>query len=85
MGAGAFSGPLALNVAAMAAWSILTVRLLERHSVERIAQVACGTQCLAGCALLGHVTLMTESFPVVGALLTTSMGLPGLIIGNAGA
>lgn len=85
LGAGAFSGLLALNVAAMAVCSILNVRLLKTHSADRIARAACGAQCLAACALLGHVTLTTPSFPVVVVLLTASMGLPGLIIGNAGA
>jgi DHA1 family bicyclomycin/chloramphenicol resistance-like MFS transporter len=82
---GAFSGLLALNVAAMAVCSILNVRLLKRHAADRITRVACGAQCLAACALLAHVTLMTPSLPVVVALLTASMGVPGLIIGNAGA
>ena len=85
MGAGAFSGLLALNVVAMAVCSILNVRLLKWHAADRIAQVACCTQCLAACALLAHVTLMTPSLPVVVVLLAISMGLPGLIIGNAGA
>ena len=55
---------------------------LRRHLADRIARVACGTQCLSACALLGHVTLRTPSLPVALVLLATSMGLPGLIIGN---
>ena len=85
LGAGAFSGLLALNVAAMAVCTIVNFRLLKKHTAHRIARVACGAQCLVACALLAHVTLMTPSFPIVVALLTASMGVPGLIIGNVGA
>ena len=83
--AGVFSGLLALNVAAIAVCTILNVRLLKKHPAYRIVRIACGTQCLAACILLGHVILTAPSLPVVIALLTVSMGLAGLIIGNAGA
>ena len=85
LSAGVFSGLLALNVAAIVLCTILNVRLLKRHPAHRIVRIACGTQCLAACTLLGHVALTTPSLPVVIALITASMGLAGLIIGNAGA
>ncbi|MYE17799.1 MAG: multidrug effflux MFS transporter [Gemmatimonadetes bacterium] len=85
LGAGAFGGLLALNGAAMALCTILNVRLLDRHPAHRIVRIACGAQCLAAGALLGHVALATPSLPLVSALIAASMGLAGVIIANAGA
>lgn len=85
LGAGAFSGLLALNGAAMALCTILNVRLLDKHPAHRIVRVACGAQCIAACTLLGHVAVATPSLPLVSALIAAWMGLAGLIIGNAGA
>lgn len=59
--------------------------MLKRHSADRIARVACSTHCLAACVLLGNVTLMTPSYPVVVEFLAASKGLPALITGNASA
>lgn len=85
VGPGAFSGLLAMNVIAFAIWAIWNVRLLKRHPAHRIAPVGCGVLLLLACALLAHVTLMTPSLLVVGALLLLSMGVQGLIVGNVAA
>ena len=85
VGRGAFSGLLAMNVIAFALCAIWNVRLLKRRPAHRIAPVGCAVLFLLACALLAHVTLMTPSLPVVATLLLVSMGVPGLIVGNAAA
>ncbi len=85
LGPSAFSGVLALNVSAVALFTALNFGLLRRHAAHRIVPVACAAQCVTTGLLLAHVTLMTPSLPVVIVLVMASMGVAGLIIGNAGA
>ena len=84
VGPGPFSGLLALNVVAAGFFTAVNFRLLGKLSAHRIVPFACAIQCLATGTLLAHVTLMTPSLPVVVALLMCSMGVGGMIVGNAG-
>ena len=80
-----FSGFLAANVVAMVVGMIVNFRLLRRHEAHLVTRKACVVQCLAACALLAHVTLMTPALPIVVALLMVSSGVLGMITGNAAA
>ncbi|MDE2790812.1 MAG: hypothetical protein OXI81_10365 [Paracoccaceae bacterium] len=85
MSAGLFSGLLALNVVAAGLFAAVNFGLLRKLSAHRIVPFACGVQCLATGILLAHVTLMTPSLEVVVALIMCSMGVAGMVGGNAGA
>lgn len=80
-----FSGFLAANVVAVVLGMVVNFRLLRRHEAHLVTRRACVVQCLATCALLAHVSLMTPALPIVVALLMASSGVLGMITGNAGA
>ena len=80
-----FSGLLAANVVALVIGTVVNFRLLRKHEAHLVTQRACIVQCLATCALLAHVTLMTPMLPIVVALLMVSSGVLGMITGNAAA
>ncbi|MDE2781924.1 MAG: multidrug effflux MFS transporter [Gemmatimonadota bacterium] len=80
-----FSGFLAANVVALVLGTVINFRLLRKHEAHLVTRKACVVQCLATCALLAHVTLMTPTLPLVVALLMVSSGVLGMITGNAAA
>lgn len=80
-----FSGFLAANVVALVLGTVVNFRLLRKHDAHLVTRKACVVQCLATCALLAHVTLMTPTLPIVVALLMVSSGVLGMITGNAAA
>ena len=80
-----FSAFLAANVVALVLGTVVNFRLLRKHDAHRVTRKACVVQCLATCALLAHVTLMTPALPIVAALLMVSSGVLGMITGNAAA
>jgi len=80
-----FSGFLAANVVALVLGVAINFRLLRKHEAHLVTRKACVVQCLATCALLAHVTLMTPTLPIVVGLLMVSSGVLGMITGNAAA
>ncbi|MXV95276.1 MAG: multidrug effflux MFS transporter [Gemmatimonadetes bacterium] len=80
-----FSGFLAANVVALVLGVAINFRLLRKHEAHLVTRKACVVQCLATCALLAHVTLMTPTLPIVVALLMVSSGVLGMITGNSAA
>ncbi len=85
LGPRAFSGLLALNIAAFAVCPIINAQLLNRIPASRIVAAACCIQLFGAGAFLAHATLTTPSLPVVIMRIMVCSGVHGMILGNAGA
>ena len=85
LGPRAFSGLLALNIAAFAVCPIINAPLLNRIPASRIVAAACCIELFGAGAFLAHATLTTPSLPVVIMLIMVCTGVQGMILGNAGA